>query len=69
MLESPAMDQWVEDFVYRKVSSILKKEKSLDDLLPESLKDFLLETVESQTPELLSKFAEILKETVKLFAS
>ena len=40
MLASPAMEQWVEDFVYGKVSNILKKKKTIDDLIPESLKEF-----------------------------
>lgn len=62
MLASPAMEQWVEDFVYGKVNNIVKKKKTIDDLIPESLKMFLLETVQSQTPELLSKFADILKD-------
>lgn len=62
MIASPAMDQWVEDFVYQKVNRVLKKEKSLDDLLPGAFKDLLIQTVESQTPELLKKFADIFKD-------
>ncbi len=64
MFESDAMEQWVEDFVYHKVSGILKNEKCLNDILPESLIDFLLQMVESQTPELLSKFSNILTDPV-----
>ncbi len=62
LFSSSSMDQWVEDFVYRKVSGVVRKKKSLDDLLPSSLKEMLLQTVASQTPALLNKFSEILKD-------
>jgi uncharacterized membrane protein YheB (UPF0754 family) len=62
MLASPTMDQWVEDFVYRKVHEMLHQEKSLDNLLPASTQELILQTIEEQTPALLGKCADILKE-------
>jgi uncharacterized membrane protein YheB (UPF0754 family) len=62
MLASPAMDQWVEDFVYRKVHEVVHQEKSLHDLLPASMQELVLQTIEEQTPALLSKCEDILNE-------
>lgn len=62
MLTSPTMDQWVADFVYAKVHEIIEEEKSLHDILPASSREFLLKTVEDQTPHLLVKLAEILED-------
>jgi uncharacterized membrane protein YheB (UPF0754 family) len=62
MLSSQAMEQWVHDFVYRRLRDILEKNKNLDDLLPESLKELLHQTVRAQTPELLKKVAQLLKD-------
>ena len=62
MLVSPTMDQWVEDFVYRKVHEIISQEKSLHDLLPSSTQDLIIRTIEEQTPALLQKCSEILQE-------
>ncbi len=62
MLKSQALEQWVEDCVYNWVQGILKNRKSLDDIMPDSLKEFLIQSIESKTPELLQKFAEILQD-------
>jgi uncharacterized membrane protein YheB (UPF0754 family) len=62
MLASPAMDQWVEDFVSRKVHEILQQEKSLRDLLPASTEELIVKTIEEQTPALLKKCGDIINE-------
>ena len=62
MLVSTAMDQWVEDFVCRQVSEIIRQEKSLHDLLPASTQDLIIRTIEEQTPAMLEKCSEILQE-------
>ena len=48
MLVSPAMGQWIETFVQQKVYGTLRQEKSLADLLPESLQGLIINTIEEQ---------------------
>lgn len=62
MLASPAMNQWVESFVQQKVYSSLSQEKSLALLLPQSMQDLLITSIEKQTPQLLEKLSSILAE-------
>ncbi len=62
MLANPAMEQWLETFVQQKVYAALRQEKSLADILPESLQDLVVSTIEEQTPALLGKFAVVLSE-------
>jgi uncharacterized membrane protein YheB (UPF0754 family) len=62
MLESPAMDEWVESFVQQKVYAALSQKKSLADILPDSLQELIVTSIESQTPLLLSKLATIISE-------
>lgn len=62
MLASPAMNQWVESFVQQKVYASLSQEKSLAKLLPKSLQDLLVTSIEKQTPQLLEKLSSILAE-------
>ena len=62
MLTSEAMEQWIEDTIHQKVYSTLQKEKSLADILPESLTELLGTTIENQTPVLLNKLAALVSE-------
>ncbi len=62
MLANPAMEQWLETFVQQKVYATLSQEKSLADILPESLQELVVNTIEEQTPALLGKFAVVLSE-------
>lgn len=62
MLASPAMGQWLDTFVQQKVYAAIRQEKSLADILPESLQGFVIDTIEEQTPALLGKFAVVLSE-------
>lgn len=62
MFESEAMDQWVEDFVHQKVYNALQQEKSLADILPESLQDLFQAMIEKQVPPFLGKIALIVSE-------
>lgn len=62
MLASPAMDQWLETFVQQKVYATIQQEKSLADILPESLQGLVIHTIEKQTPALLGKLAVVLSE-------
>ncbi|MDD3816097.1 MAG: DUF445 family protein, partial [Desulfocapsaceae bacterium] len=62
MLANPAMEQWLETFVQQKVYATLRQEKSLADILPESLQDLAVNTIEEQTPALLGRFAVVLSE-------
>ncbi len=62
MLESPAMDAWVESFVQQKVYAAMSQEKSLADILPDSFQELIVTSIESQTPMLLTKLASIISE-------
>ncbi|MCF8055186.1 MAG: DUF445 family protein [Desulfocapsa sp.] len=62
MLESPAMDEWVESFVQQKLYAALSQEKSLADIVPVSMQELIVTSIESQTPLLLTKLASIISE-------
>ena len=62
MLANPAMEQWLETFVQQKVYATLSQQKSLADILPESLQTLVVNTIEEQTPALLGKLAVVLSE-------
>ncbi len=62
MFASPAMEEWVDGFVQQKVYAALQQEKSLKDILPASMQELLVASIESQTPLLLAKLADIIAE-------
>jgi uncharacterized membrane protein YheB (UPF0754 family) len=62
MFDSEAMEQWVEDFVHRKIYDTLRQEKSLVDILPDSLQELIVATIEKQVPQFLGKIALIVSE-------
>ncbi|MEN8198935.1 MAG: DUF445 family protein [Thermodesulfobacteriota bacterium] len=62
MLASPAMDEWVETFIQQKVYATLSQQKSLADMLPNSMQELLVDGIEKQTPTLLAKLGEIVSE-------
>lgn len=62
MFKSQAMEQWLEDFVHQKVYSVLQQEKSLGDILPVSLQELLLDTIEKQVPAFLKKLATLVSD-------
>ena len=59
---SPAMEQWVESFVLAQVNEALEQEKSLADLLPDSLQELIGSAIVGQTPVLLERLALMLRE-------
>jgi uncharacterized membrane protein YheB (UPF0754 family) len=62
MFDSEAMEQWVDDFVHQKVYSTLQQEKSISDILPDSLLELLMATIEKQVPAFLKRLAVIVSE-------
>lgn len=62
MFQSEAMEQWVDDFVHQKVYSSLQQEKSLADVLPDSLSPLMISTIEKQVPVFLKRLASIVQE-------
>ena len=62
MLASPAMEEWVETFVQQKIYATLSQEKSLAQLLPESMQNLVVTSIEEQTPQLLEKLSAIISE-------
>ncbi|MFN2355081.1 MAG: DUF445 family protein [Desulfopila sp.] len=59
---SKVMEQWIEDFLYSQVDHALKKNKTLQQILPSSLTALILSFVESRTPDILEKLAELSKD-------
>jgi uncharacterized membrane protein YheB (UPF0754 family) len=62
MMGSPAMNDWVESFVQQKIYASLSQEKSLADVMPQSLQNLLVSSIENQTPQLLEKLSRIIAE-------
>jgi uncharacterized membrane protein YheB (UPF0754 family) len=62
MFSSQAMEQWVEDTIQQKVYGTLQQEKSLADILPESLIELVETLICNQTPALLQKIAALVSE-------
>ncbi len=62
MLASPVMEEWISEFVQEQVYGALQQEKSLKQILPESLLELLEQSIREQTPNLLRKLAVIIKD-------
>ena len=62
MFASITMADWLNGFIRQQVYEALQQEKSLGQLLPESLMVFIEESIRKQTPNLLKKLAAILQE-------
>ncbi len=62
MFQSEAMDHWVDDFVHEKVYSTLQQQKSISDIVPNSLQELFIDLLEKQVPVFLSKIALIVSE-------
>ncbi|MDJ0624465.1 MAG: DUF445 family protein [Desulfocapsaceae bacterium] len=61
-LASKTMEQWLEDFFYSQASDILKKKKTLQQILPTSLCQLILDIVEAKTPDILEKISILIKD-------
>ena len=61
-LGSPAVKEWLNDFINQQIDTFLAKDGCLDDLLPSSISKPMLSKLEALTPELLKKFAKMLEE-------
>lgn len=62
MLAGQAMAEWLDGFVRQQVYETLLQRKSLRQILPASLMEFLGSSIRTQTPNLLKKLAAILKD-------
>lgn len=62
MFSSLAMESWIKEFIQEQVYGAIRQEKSINDLLPESLVEFLRTTINDQTPELLKKLGKMLSD-------
>ena len=62
MFLSSAMESWADEFVASKVADVLQSQKSLEDLLPQSLNNLIIDTIRYQTPKILDKGARIIQE-------
>lgn len=62
MFASREMKQWLDDFVHQKVYGILQQEKSIADILPESVHELILSLIEKQSPAILKKLSTLIAE-------
>ncbi|SDP17353.1 DUF445 family protein [Desulforhopalus singaporensis] len=62
MFDSVAMEQWVEDLVHQKVYNVLRQKKSLAEILPSSVQELLIDSLEKQIPGFLKKLATLVSE-------
>lgn len=61
-LGSPTMQDWLDRSIRDYVFSALQQQKSLREVAPESVLDFIEQSIRNQTPALLTKLAGILEE-------
>lgn len=59
---SPAMERWIRDFIGRQLQEMFAQGKSLQQILPASLQQLIIDTIREQTPFVLQKLADILKD-------
>ena len=62
MFASKTMEQWVDDYVFGTLSDTLKNKKTLAQVLPDSIVELVMHTVEAKTPDLLARLAALIKE-------
>lgn len=62
MFAGQEMAQWLDTFIRQQVYGALKEDKSLKDILPQSLLEFIEISISEQTPNLLRKLAVIIKD-------
>ena len=62
MFSSAAMEVWLNEFVQEQVYGVIRQQKSIVDLLPDSLLEFFRETVHDQTPLLMKRLGTMLSD-------
>lgn len=62
MFASAGMESWVNEFVREQVYGAIRQEKSVNDLLPDSLTAYLRLTIQQQTPLLLRRLGAMLSD-------
>ncbi|MEE4165647.1 MAG: DUF445 family protein [Desulfocapsaceae bacterium] len=62
ILHAETTQNWVEDYIYRKIIESADNEKRLRDLLPQSMIESIIETIDRQTPYLLAQGVKILED-------
>lgn len=63
MFASPEMKEWLDEFVQQHVYAVIQKEKSLADVVPDSLLGFMKTTVREQTPSILQRLGLMLSDS------
>ncbi len=61
-LSSHGVEQWVRETVGSKIDTFIAADRTLNDILPAELKTLLLDRLEAETPQLISKLAKLLEE-------
>jgi uncharacterized membrane protein YheB (UPF0754 family) len=62
MFADPAMERWVRGFIGGHLESMLDQGKSLQQVLPATLQNLLIKTIGEQTPFLLRKLGETIRD-------
>ncbi len=59
MFQGETMEQWIGDLIRQKAYAALQQEKSLEDLIPDSLQKLFINSLEKQIPQFLNRLAEL----------
>ncbi len=62
MFASPAMERWIRDYIDRQLEEVLNQGKSLQQILPASLQQLIIDTIRDQTPFVLAKLGDVIKD-------
>jgi uncharacterized membrane protein YheB (UPF0754 family) len=62
MFEHTAMDDLIHTFVVSEVGALVQSQKSLQDIVPDSVRQQIIQTINDQAPLLLAKGAQIVAE-------
>ena len=61
-MANPGLTQWATETANSKFDRFLADDRPLSDLVPDEIRDFLLEKIEQKTPHLLEKLAQLIQE-------
>jgi uncharacterized membrane protein YheB (UPF0754 family) len=62
MFASPAMERWIRDFIGSRLQELFDQGKSLQQVVPASLQQLIIDTIREQTPFVLQKLGDVVKD-------
>jgi uncharacterized membrane protein YheB (UPF0754 family) len=62
MFASEAMERWLRDFIGRRLEELFDQGKSLQQIVPASLQQLIIDTIRDQTPFVLQKLGDVVRD-------